>query len=163
MSLNPAPGRVVLDTNLLLVWLVARTDEDLFQIYKRVKGFTREDARLLQELVTPFRQILTTPHILSETSNFIDQAPSWRRSALVDQFKRFIVETAEIYRPAELLIDREEFNSLGLADTALAELSTSALVITMDYRLSGKIEAMGGKALNFNHYRAGTLPIESPS
>jgi hypothetical protein len=144
----------MLDTNLLLLLLVARTDETLLNQFKRVQVFTYEDIELLTELLRPYAEFVTTPHILSETSNFIDQAPSWRRSALVDCLKEFIDGGVEVFQPARLLIERDEFNALGLTDTAMSQLSDEAVVMTVDYRLAGKIEAMGGNALNFNHYRS---------
>jgi len=151
---NSRPTKVILDTNLLLLLLVARTDETLLNQFKRVQVFTYEDIELLTELLRPYAEFVTTPHILSETSNFIDQAPSWRRSALVDCLKEFIDGGVEVFQPARLLIERDEFNALGLTDTAMSQLSDEAVVMTVDYRLAGKIEAMGGNALNFNHYRS---------
>jgi hypothetical protein len=152
--------KVVLDTNLLLLWLVARTDANLLQKFKRVKQFTYRDFERLQELLQPYRKFVTTPHILSETSNFLDQAPLRQRTALIEALKDFIRSGVEVYRPADELIDRDEFNAFGLTDTAIAQLSAEAVVLTVDYRLAGKIEAMGGNALNFNHYRTGfAIPL----
>jgi hypothetical protein len=142
----------------MLLWLVARTDATLLHKFKRVQIFTYQDIELLRDLLQPYREFVTTPHILSETSNFIDQAPAGRRSYLIAEFKDFIRAGAEVYAPATALIERNEFNALGLTDTAMAELSTEAVVITVDYRLAGKIEAMGGYSVNFNHYRTG-LPV----
>lgn len=147
------PTKAILDTNLLLLWLVARTDATLLNQFKRVQAFTYEDIELLAELLKPYAEFVTTPHILSETSNFIDQAPSWRRSALVDRLKEFIEGGVEVFEPARSLIEREEFNMLGLTDTAMSQLSDEAVVITMDFRLSGKMQARGGSAVNFNQYR----------
>ena len=155
--MNLRPQKVILDTNLLLLWLVARTDPTLLQQFKRVQAFTYQDIELLREILKPYREFVTTPHILSETSNFIDQAPTWRRVALVDELKQFIRNGVEVYGAATTLIERDEFNALGLADTGMAQLSAEAMVITVDYRLAGKIEAMGGNALNFNHYRSALM------
>lgn len=148
-------NRVILDTNLLLLWLVARTDIALLQQFKRVQSFTYRDIELLRDFLRPYNGLVTTPHILSETSNFIDQAPPWHRVALVDELKNFIRGGAEVYSPATELIERNEFNALGLTDTGMAQLSANTVVLTVDYRLAGKIDAMGGHAVNFNHYRGG--------
>ena len=158
--MKPHLTKVILDTNLLLLWLVARTDATLLHQFKRVQQFTNQDIELLGELLQPYRKFVTTPHILSETSNFLDQAPSWQRTALIDGLKDFIRSGVEVYRPADELIDRDEFNAFGLTDTAIAQLSAEAVVLTVDYRLAGKIEALGGNALNFNHYRTGlAIPL----
>jgi hypothetical protein len=142
----------------MLLWLVARTDATLLHKFKRVQIFTYQDIELLRDLLQPYREFVTTPHILSETSNFIDQAPPWQRPALVEQLKDFIRSGVEVYEAAKTLIERDEFNALGLTDSGMAQLSAEAVVITVDYRLAGKIEAMGGHAVNFNHYRTG-LPV----
>jgi hypothetical protein len=147
----------LLDTNLLLLWLVAQTDLKILSTFKRVQMFTPSDIDLLRKSMRRFPKQVTTPHILSETSNFIDQAPALQRSALNDRFRLFIQEVAEIYRPAATLVDREEFNILGLSDVGALEISTEVVVLTMDYKLSGKIRAMGGNALNFNEARSNDL------
>jgi hypothetical protein len=152
--LKRRPYKAILDTNLLMLWLVARTDATLLRQFKRVRQFTHQDFERLQDVLRSYRKFVTTPHILAETSNFIDQAPSWRRDALIRQLKDFINDGTEIFEPARRLIERGEFNALGLTDTGMAQLSAEALVITVDYRLAGKIEAMGGNALNFNQYRS---------
>jgi hypothetical protein len=155
--LNRRLNKVILDTHLLLLWLVARTDARLLHQFKRVQAFTYQDIELLREILQPYREFVTTPHILSETSNFIDQAPSWQRTALVDELKDFIRGGVELFEPAQTLIERDEFSALGLTDTGMAQLSAEAGVITVDYHLAGKIEAMGGNALNFNHLRSGLV------
>jgi hypothetical protein len=78
----------------------------------------------------------------------------------MDELKDFIRAGIEVYAPATALIQRDEFNALGLTDTGMAQLSAEAVVITVDYRLAGKVQAMGGNALNFNHYRS--APVSSP-
>jgi len=125
--------------------------------FKRVQMFIPSDIELLRNSMLRFSRQVTTPHILSETSNFIDQAPALQRSALNSQFRLFIRSVAEIYRPAAALVDREEFNILGLSDVGALAISTEAVVLTMDYKLSGKIRAMGGNALNFNEARSKDL------
>jgi hypothetical protein len=156
--LNQRPTKVILDTNLLLLWLVAQTDMILLSQFKRVQSFTYEEVELLQEILKQFSGFITTPHVMSETSNFIDQAPSWQRGALIDQLKAFIRGGAEVYSPATELIERDDFNPLGLTDTGMAHLSADTVVLTVDYRLAGKIDAIGGYAVNFNHYRR-DLPV----
>ena len=76
--LNRPPNKAILDTNLLLLWLVARTDPRLLEQFKRVQMFTYQDIQILQDILNPYTEFVTTPHILSESRNFIDQAPSWR-------------------------------------------------------------------------------------
>jgi hypothetical protein len=75
----------------------------------------------------------------------------------VNELKEFIRNGVEVYGEAKTLIQRDEFNALGLTDTGMAHLSEEAVIITVDYRLAGKIEAIGRNALNFNHYRSNLM------
>lgn len=119
--------------------------------------FESEDIPLLKKTLEPFRHILTTPHILTETSNFIDQAPEYARTKLLMAFQRFVQESEERYRAAVQLCAKQEFRQLGLSDTGLSELSQMATVITTDYRLAGRIRKVGGWAINFDELRSDRL------
>jgi hypothetical protein len=134
-----------------LLWLVAQTDPKLLDSFKRVNTFTPPDIDLLRKLLRDLPEQITTPHVLSETSNFVRQA-----SPL------FIMGVDEIYKPAASLIEREEFIALGLTDTGIADVSERAVVITTDYKLSGKITAGGGNAINFNQQRSNKLLEKTP-
>jgi hypothetical protein len=136
---------------------VAEVDVSLLTTFKRVQQFEKEDVALLAHMLRNFDSILTTPHILSETSNFIDQAPLYRRAKLIETFQQYVDKHQERYEPAVNLVSRQEFAQLGLSDTGLSSLSDIAVVITTDFRLAGKIEAMGGRAINFNQARSARL------
>ncbi len=99
----------------------------------------------------PFRRFVTTPHVLAETGNFIDQAPQYRRADLLETYRGFIATQDEVYEDARSLANRDEFAALGLADTGLSSLSTRFTVITMDFQLTGKIR--GGRG-GFGGWRA---------
>ena len=148
----------LLDTNILLLILVAWTDASLLTRFKRVSAFRQEDADLLSDLLTRFRGVVTTPPVLTEVSNFVDQSPAYARDELLVTFKRFVALAREEYVTSQTLITREEFYLLGLTDTALSEASKAATVITADYRLAGKIQSLGGRCINFNQLRAAGLP-----
>ena len=144
----------LLDTNVLLLKLVAETDVSLLRTFKRVQEFEERDIALLGKLLSEFNTLLSTPHVLAEASNFIDQAPTYRRGDLVNSFQRYIGEIEERYESALDLVARAEFVALGLADTGLSSLSKIAVVITTDFHLTGRIEATGGSVINFNRIRS---------
>ncbi len=145
--------KALLDTNLLLLWLVAKVDPLLVLQFKRVRMFSLEDLAILDSLLLPFRGLVTTPHILAETSNLVDQAPPQWRTALIRELRRFVEEQVEIFVPAKSVVERDDFKFLGLTDTALIALSHEIVIITKDFELAGRIEAAGGNVLNFNQYR----------
>src|SRR5665213_511539 len=131
-----------------------QTDAKLLLDFKRVSAFSYSDIHILRDLLKPFTAHVTTPHILAETSNFVDQAPQYKQAQVIGELRRYIDTVAELYRPAQMLAQRGEFAALGLTDTGIAELSSGVVVLTTDYHLSGKIDALGGHALNFNHSRS---------
>ena len=148
---------LLLDTNILLLFLVVRVDAGLLSTFKRVSNFDESDVALLVEVVKRYSQIITTPHILAEVSNFVDQAPIHRRRELVGAFRRFAEDQQEHYEQAMELVRRPEFESLGLADTGIYSLSASVTVLTADGRLYSRIIAAGKLAINFNHLRGKTI------
>ncbi len=137
-----------------MLYMVAQTDISLLRTFKRVQSFDSQDVDMLGQMLKPFQGLITTPHILAETGNFIDQAPQYRRAELHQAFQRYIRECNEIYEEAKLLADRSEFATLGLSDTGLCSLSIRSTVITMDFELSGRIIAIGGSVINFQQVRS---------
>jgi hypothetical protein len=148
-------GRVaVLDTNVLLLLLVASVDISLLRTYKRVSQFTAQDATALEDLLRSFQGLATTPHVLSETDNFVDHAPAYRRQDLKNGLIRFIEQSPERYRRATELANFDGFIPLGLTDCGLIDFQQEAVVITTDFRLAGHIQTRNGLAVNFKEYSA---------
>jgi hypothetical protein len=145
---------VLLDTNLLLLWLVSLTDASLLVTFKRVDTFVEQDLTLLAKLLRGFSNLITTPHVLAEVSNFVDHAPLYRRNDLKLALLRFIEANQETYEAAVKLISYQEFQALGIADTGLLALSTYATVLTVDHHLWSRITAAGGSCINFSHARS---------
>jgi rRNA-processing protein FCF1 len=59
----------------------------------------------------------------------------------------------ERWTSAAELSERAEFFPFGIADTAIAQLSSEALVVTEDHRLSGILRSRGLPVLNFDDLR----------
>lgn len=144
----------VLDTNVLLLLLVASVDISLLRTYKRVSQFTVQDAVALEDLLRPYPELATTPHVLSETDNFVDQAPAYRRRDLKNALIQFIERAPERYRFAKELASLDGFIPLGLTDCGLIDFEQEAVVITTDFRLAGRINAHNGRAVSFKEYSA---------
>jgi hypothetical protein len=145
------------DTNLLLLSLVADTDPSLISRWKRVNLYDFSDLELLNETLRAFSSQRTTPHVLAEVSNFVDQAPPYARAALIRAFTGFAGKHPEIYEEAMRLIRRPEFARLALADTGLVSLSKETVILTTDWELAQQIATSGGHVINFNHLRGQRL------
>jgi hypothetical protein len=119
--------------------------------------FTDRDIPLLNQILGSFQSILTTPQVLTEVSNFLGQAPPYAQQQLKNIFAEHISARQEIYVRSAELATHEILPELGLTDCSLEDASLQHTIVTTDYRLTGKIVSMGGRALNFNHARAGYL------
>jgi hypothetical protein len=144
---------LLLDTNLLLFFLVAQVDLAILRSFKRVSLFRTSDLVPLRDLVEAFSALITTPHVLTEVSNFVDQAPPQWRPQLIDALRGFAEHQEERYEQASGLAMRNEFQHLALTDTGLLSLSKDAVVATLDYELYHRILAAGGRAVHFDEVR----------
>jgi rRNA-processing protein FCF1 len=150
---------VLLDSNLLLVFLAGFLGARGFKSFKRVSGYTFGDHELLARLLGSFSILLTTPHILTEVSNLANSLTGslkndWDKNfAALVRSERTRIGVREKWTSAADLSDSPEFFPFGISDTAIARLASEALVVTGDYRLSGFLRKRGVSALNFNDLR----------
>ena len=150
---------VLLDSNLLLVFLAGSLSPRLFGQFKRVSAYTLDDYELLVRLLGSFTTLLTTPHILTEVSNLSISLSEWlkpdwyRNFAALIGSQRDTPGLRERGTPATDLAKMPEFLVFGITDTALTKLSSEALVVTEDYRLSNVLRRQGVPVLNFGDLR----------
>jgi rRNA-processing protein FCF1 len=150
---------VLLDSNLLLVFLSGLLGTHLFQGFKRISNYTVNDYELLVRLIASFAVLLTTPHVLTEVSNLANalREPYKRdwyinlATLITSDQERFGIR--EQWVPVTELAGMPEFVAFGITDAALTRLSSEALVITEDYRLSDVLNGQGTPVLNFRDLR----------
>ena len=63
---------LLVDTNLLLLHLIGRTNKNRILKFKRTQAYTIEDFELLERFIAEFKILITTPHVLTEVSNLGD-------------------------------------------------------------------------------------------
>jgi hypothetical protein len=150
---------ILLDSNLLLVFLSGLLGAHLFRSFKRIGGYTIRDYELLVRLLQCFTVLITTPHILTEVSSLANslQEPYKRdwylNLATLIASEQEPVGLQEKWTPATELAGMPEFVAFGITDAALIKLSSEALIITEDYRLSGVLNGQGTHVLNFGDLR----------
>jgi len=150
---------VLLDSNLLLVFLSGLLGTHVFHRFKRISDYTIRDYELLVRLLGCFTVLLTTPHILTEVSNLANSLKGpYKRDWYLNLATLIGSEQGpaglrEKWIPATELAGMPEFVAFGITDAALAKLSSEALVITEDYRLSGALKGKGTPVLNFGDLR----------
>lgn len=145
---------LLIDTNILLLYFVGSFDPNRILSFKNTKQFTVEDYRTLLLLLNTFEKIVTTPNILTEVSNFLNQLGEPARSLCFQTSAEKIGLMEEHYIDSQGLVTQEEYIKHGLTDTGIISLSKSSyLILTDDFKLSQHLQKRGLDAINFNHIR----------
>lgn len=66
----------------MTVWLVGQLGVGEVEKNKRTRNFTSEDVEILDGILQQFFAIITTPHILTETTNLLDWVTGENRTKL---------------------------------------------------------------------------------
>lgn len=145
-----ANGGVLVDTNLLILLLLGQTRPDLIGKYPHTKEYSPEEFRMLSRLLSRFRFIRTTPHILTEVSNLSGKLGG-------DVLKAFRLHFAVSVEERTCTIQRSTgnayFTRLGFTDASICEIAGNDLVLTADLPLANVLEHLGAHVINFNQIR----------
>jgi len=145
---------VIYDTNILLLYFCGLHDPRLITSFKRLYKFSVDDFAILCQAATLFRRIITTPHILTELSNLLDDIDAHIRQDAYRTFADQLTGIDEIFLPATEVSQADCFGKLGLSDSGIRLLSErQILVLTEDFPLLTRLQSLGLTALNFNHLR----------
>jgi len=147
-------GGVLVDTNLLLLYFVGAYDTSQLQNPSRTDQFEPEDFVVLDAFMRQFDQVVTTPHVLAETSNLLGQLRDHVKAACFPLLRQSISLMREHRPPAATIGADPGFLQFGITDAAIAEASPGAyLVLTDDLPLYGYLGGRGVDVLNFNNIR----------
>lgn len=145
---------LLLDTNLLLVYVIGLWNPKQVGQFKRTASFCLEDFELLARLVQFFDQVITTPNILTEVNSLSNQLSEDFKSTYYSRFSEQIRLLNECYVPSLDVASMQTFARFGLTDSVIQQLTRDKyLVLTDDLKLSLHLQTNGIDALNFNHLR----------
>ncbi|MFN5301932.1 MAG: PIN domain-containing protein [Pseudanabaena sp.] len=145
---------ILIDTNILLLWLVGSTNKARITKFNRTQSFEITDYELLLEIFKKFKQISTTPNILTEVSNLINKLREPERSQCFSVFARDIVQLDEIYTDSHTIAATDKFTKFGLTDCGIVNVAKdNYLVLTDDLKLAIYLQNIGIDTLNFNNIR----------
>jgi len=144
----------LIDANLLVLYLVGKTNNRRIRDFKPCDVFEVEDFDLLDALIEYLGKPITTPHILTEVSNLAKlhgkELASFRQG-----YKVLVEEMDEFYDESRAVVADAAFMRLGLTDAAISMLCRrNLLVLTVDLGLWDTLQRRGVDAVNFNHLRA---------
>ena len=163
VSKHSARG-ILVDTNVLLLYLFGKLLPSAIG-QKRLSKYGIDDADLVSQFVGRFGQILTTQHVLTETSNLARQivGGGLRQELSLRLYPLFCLESPGLLNSCHVdgpAIDANLFARLGLTDAGLTSLvQKNTLLLTDDLDLYISAVSTGGDAINFTHMReaAGTV------
>ncbi len=145
---------ILVDSNLLLVYLVGLCDVSWIATFERTRAFREIDFVLLAALLPRFDKVLTTPNVLTEVSNLTNKMKGARKERFTSIFRDRIKSLDEHYVTSADACEHEYFAKCGLTDVAiLAAAKNQILVLTDDFPLYGVMSHLGLSCINFNHIR----------
>jgi hypothetical protein len=146
---------VLIDANLLVLYLVGRVNPKRIQTFKRTQAYTFGDFELLERLISRFSKLSTTPHVLTEVSNLTGSLGG-REGFAIRRLVGSVVDVMEESFDASRTVVRHAcFQRLGLTDAAIAMLcERGILALTADLDLYLALQSRGADALNFSHIRS---------
>jgi hypothetical protein len=139
---------------LLLLLFVGLRDRNRIPKFKRTAQFTIRDFERLAAFIRRFRELVTTPSILTEVSNLLGQLPDSLKYSFYQHFAHAIKDMHEQYTPSQELGNEKAFPRFGLTDAAILHAASGKyLVLTDDFRLARYLEGQNIDVINFNHLR----------
>lgn len=146
---------VLVDTNILLLFIVGTFDRSLIARFKRTHQYTEQNFDLLVAFLTRFDRVVTTPNILSEVNSLSGQIGEPAKTRFFDHFSqkiRRIEAIKEEYVVSAEAAKIKHFSRLGLTDSGIAILVRGKyLVLTDDLPLYDHLVRGGIDAINFRH------------
>jgi len=147
---------LLLDTNLLVLFVVGNASREFVAKHKRTTNFAAEDFDLLTEMANQVNSLIVLPNTLAETSNLLAHAGNERmKEQVFDVFRRLIPKLFEIFVPSTDACSIKEFQRLGLTDAAILHCLREGgrHLLTADLPLWHAATSLGFSATNFNHLR----------
>jgi hypothetical protein len=150
-----ASNGLLVDTNLLLLFLVGAYDRGYIRTFKRTQRYTEEDFDLLAGLIPQFHRIVVTPHILAELSNLSLAMKGDRAVAYFVVLVEVLREAREVHIDKDVLLDYGWLPRVGFTDLSILEASKrhDYLVLTDDFEAAGLLACEGCDVINWNHVR----------
>lgn len=151
---------LLVDTNLLLLYLAGSYDKRLIGRFKRIAKYDATDFVRVSSMIRLAGALVSTAHILTEVSNLSMQMPE---RDYQDYF-RWIARTGSAINErqieAQRIFSNELFPRMGMTDSGIMELApNSYLVLTDDFPLANRLEHMKVDVINYNHVRFSGIQI----
>lgn len=146
---------LLVDTNLLLLYLVGEVEPRLVPAFKRTREYTVDEFLLVKAIVESFSVVITTPNILTEVSNLAGHLEGKWQPRFFAILAERVKTLQEEYVPARQAVGAAIFQKLGLTDSAiLLACQSGYLAFTADFPLANYLETNRLDVINFNRIRS---------
>ena len=143
---------VLLDTNLLLLFLVGGSDPARLQ-WKRLASFDHDDLVWLVKRVGK-RPHVSLPNILTEASNLLHGRERETFAGASELLGAFAQRLSELYVPSRDAVRDPAYLRLGLTDAAICLMAQDNVeVMTEDHDLAGVLSGRRVRVTNIRHHR----------
>ena len=150
---------IFLDTNLLVLLVVGRTNRSFIGSEKVTSSFTPAEYDDLVRLLRPFHRRFSLPHVFTETSNLLGKSSGQRRQAYFRTFARLIGEFEELTVESREPAEHPHFDRFGLVDLAiLVAARDRLLIVTDDFRFADYAARRGAQVMPWRDRRLATEP-----
>lgn len=138
-NLIRTPQKVVIDTIPLLLFLIGGYDTKLISEFKRLKSYhySVKDFKTLQNFLSYSKNVIVTPGVLCEVSNYAEQLANDRFSELINKNINFLKFTTEIHIHKDNILESNQIFKFGFTDTSIlfAAKKNNGNILTKDYKL----------------------------
>ncbi len=143
--------RVLLDTNLLLLYLVGICIPTKLD-WKRLQAFDLEDFNVLSRKIVNHAHV-TLPNVLTEASNHLGSGYQEAFGGASRLLGWYMKTTQEVYVPSTAVVTGRDYAKLGLTDGAIIQrcLMDKVDVWTVDHDLYGTLTSKGVVVHNLRH------------
>ena len=143
---------LLVDANLLLLYLIGELDPRLIARFKRTQAFKVEDFTLLKAITDFFSVVVTMPSVLTEVSNLAGQLTGKTRLRFFETFAGKVQLLQEMHLPSNEVVRAKTFPRLGLTDSAIIlACKDRYLALTVDFALARFMEDNHLDVINFNY------------
>lgn len=144
---------VLLDANLLVLFIVGAASTGYVARHKRLRGYTARDYDLLVRLLATARHVTVTPNTVTEASNLARQIEEPARAEIGEALRSFLRSAEETFIMSLRAAGADAYLRLGVTDAGLLDDAfADHLLLTVDLDLYLEAARLGRKAENFNHH-----------
>ena len=148
-------GGLILDTNLLLLFVVGTYDRHFIARYRMTSSFRESDYDLTRFVAGSFSTFVVTPQVLGELTNLLRGVTRTRRGRLFRSLRSILGAFEEVFVTKDELLASPSLERVGFTDVSVLEAAArrDCLVLTEDHALAGHLRSEGRDALDLSTLR----------